>query len=164
MSGCPETANVVTKRGRGRLVDKLYPPYLCGCLTVSAVPFLCPGLGDLPAGGSGARALRRVDRAPVRADLIAYAQALGSLHVWSMGRAGELADLRGRYVPGAQAGTRWLDAIQQGKDLFLAAAATLGLAIGGVREEIDQLARDIGGNELPRLGARRRMPGQCAPR
>jgi Ser/Thr protein kinase RdoA (MazF antagonist) len=56
-----------------------------------------------------------------------------------MSRAAELADLWGRHVPGAQLRTKWMDAIQRGTQPFLSAAAALGVAVGGVADEIGQL-------------------------
>jgi len=94
---------------------------------------------DLPPGGSLADSLLMGNRERAEADLVAYAQALGSLHVWSMGRADELADLRARYAPGVELSTRLPGAIERGKESFLAMAATLGLAAGGVADEIDEL-------------------------
>jgi aminoglycoside phosphotransferase (APT) family kinase protein len=96
-------------------------------------------LEDLGEGTSLADSLLAGGRSRVQADLIAYAQALGSLHSWSMGRAGELADLRVRHAPGEPAVTRWPDAIRRGTEPFLSVAATLGLAAGGVADEIGQL-------------------------
>jgi aminoglycoside/choline kinase family phosphotransferase len=55
---------------------------------------------DLGPGASLAGSLLGTERERAQADLIAYAQALGSLHAWSMGGADELADLRARYAPG----------------------------------------------------------------
>jgi len=96
-------------------------------------------LEDLGEGASLADSLLAGGRSRVQADLIAYAQALGSLHAWSMGRAGELDGLLVRHVPGQPAVTGWLDAIQRGTEPFLAAAAALGVAANGVEGEISQL-------------------------
>jgi hypothetical protein len=49
---------------------------------------------DLGPGGSLAGSLLDGDRQRAQADLISYAEALGSMHAWSMGRPGELAELR----------------------------------------------------------------------
>ena len=54
---------------------------------------------DLGPGASLADALLAGDRERARADLVSYAEALGAMHAWSMGRPGELADLRARYAP-----------------------------------------------------------------
>jgi Ser/Thr protein kinase RdoA (MazF antagonist) len=94
---------------------------------------------DLGAGASLAGSLLGTDRDRARADLIAYAEALGSLHAWSMSRAGELADLRARYAPAAAPGPAWMGAAARGRDAFLGAAATLGLTVGGVEPEIAEL-------------------------
>jgi Phosphotransferase enzyme family len=94
---------------------------------------------DLPPGGSLADSLLTGQRGRAQADLVAYAQALGSLHVWSMGRGGELADLQARYAPGAEVSQRLVGAIERGRESFLAVAATLGLSVGGVGGEIDEL-------------------------
>ena len=96
-------------------------------------------LEDLGEGASLADSLLAGGRSRVQADLIAYAQALGSLHAWSMGHGGELDGLVVRHAPGQPAVTGWLDAIQRGTEPFLAAAAALGVAVGGVADEIGQL-------------------------
>jgi Ser/Thr protein kinase RdoA (MazF antagonist) len=96
-------------------------------------------LEDLGEGASLADSLLAGGRSRVQADLIAYAQALGSLHAWSVGRGGELDGLLVRHAPGQPAVTGWLDAIQRGTAPFVAAAAALGVAVGGVADEIGQL-------------------------
>jgi len=96
-------------------------------------------LEDLGEGASLADSLLAGGRSRIQADLIAYAQALGSLHAWSMGRRGSLDGLLVRHAPGQPAVTGWLDAIQRGTEPFLAAAAALGVAVGGVADEIGQL-------------------------
>ncbi len=110
-------------------------PRLLGADTAAGILLL----EDLGEGASLADSLLAGGPGRVQADLIAYAQALGSLHAWSMGRGGELADLRIRHAPGEPAVTGWLDAIQRGTEPFLSAAATLGVAVGGVADEIGQL-------------------------
>ena len=73
---------------------------------------------DLGPGPSLADSLLTGDRPRVRADLVSYAEALGSMHAWSMGRPRD---------PGL--GTPpWPDAVARGKDAFLGAAVSLGLA------------------------------------
>jgi len=94
---------------------------------------------DLGPGASLAGSLLGTERERAQADLIAYAQALGLMHAWSMGRAGELADLRARHAPGAAAGPAWMGAAGRGGAAFTGAAATLGLATGGVEREIAEL-------------------------
>jgi hypothetical protein len=96
-------------------------------------------LEDLGEGTSLADSLLAGGRSRVQADLIAYAQALGSLHAWSIGRGGELDSPLVRPAPGQPAVTGWLDAIQLGTAPFLTAAAALGVAVGGVADEIGQL-------------------------
>src|SRR6516165_141113 len=96
-------------------------------------------LEDLGEGASLADSLLAGGRSRIQADLIAYAQALGSLHAWSMGRRGSLDGLLVRHAPGQPAVTGWLDAIQRGTEPFLAAAAALGVAVGGVADEIGEL-------------------------
>ena len=96
-------------------------------------------LEDLGEGTSLADSLLAGERSRVQADLIAYAKALGSLHAWSMGRAGGLAGLRVRHAPGEPAVTGWLDAIRRGTEPFLSAAAVLGVPVGGVADEIGEL-------------------------
>src|SRR5690348_6214937 len=94
---------------------------------------------DLGEGATLADSLMAAGRERVQAELIAYARALGSLHAWSMGHAAEAAGLRARRGRGDEAGPRWRDAVQRGKEPFLAAAAMLGVACHGVAEEIDQV-------------------------
>jgi Ser/Thr protein kinase RdoA (MazF antagonist) len=85
---------------------------------------------DLGPGPSLADSLLTGDRARVRADLVSYAEALGSMHAWSMGRP-----------PDSRLGTPpWPDAVARGKDAFLGMAASLGLATAGAGTEIDQLS------------------------
>ena len=98
---------------------------------------------DLGDGATLADSLMAAGRERVQAELIAYAEALGSLHAWSMGHRDEAAGLRARHGPGDDAGPRWRDAVQRGKAPFLAAAATLGVASDGVAAEIDQVHRMI---------------------
>jgi Ser/Thr protein kinase RdoA (MazF antagonist) len=100
-------------------------------------------LEDLGDGATLADSLMAAGRERVQAELIAYARALGSLHTWSMSHAGEAAGLRARHGQGDEAGPRWRDAVQRGKEPFLAAAAALGVASHGVAEEIDQVHRMI---------------------
>ena len=84
---------------------------------------------DLGPGASLADSLLTGDRSRVRADLVSYAEALGSMHAWSMGRP---KDPRLGTPP-------WPGAVARGKDAFLAAAVSLGLAAGAAGTEIDQL-------------------------
>src|SRR6516165_1423591 len=83
---------------------------------------------DLGPGASLADALLADDRERARADLVSYAQALGAMHAWSMGRPGELASLRARYAPQASLSPAWLGTVAYGRDAFLGAVASLGLA------------------------------------
>jgi Ser/Thr protein kinase RdoA (MazF antagonist) len=85
---------------------------------------------DLGPGPSLADSLLTGDRSRVRADLVSYAEALGSIHAWSIGRPG---DPRLEAPP-------WPGAVARGKDAFLAAAAALGLATAGAGTEIGQLS------------------------
>jgi hypothetical protein len=64
---------------------------------------------DLGPGASLADSLLTGDRSRVRADLVSYAGALGSVHAWSMGRP---RDPRLGTPP-------WPDAVARGKDAFL---------------------------------------------
>jgi Ser/Thr protein kinase RdoA (MazF antagonist) len=98
---------------------------------------------DLGDGATLADSLMAAARERVAADLIAYAQALASLHAWSMGHPAEAAGLRARHGPGDDGAPRWRDAVQRGKAPFLATAATLGVPSEGVAEEIDQVHRMI---------------------
>ena len=90
----------------------------------------------------------------MQAELIAYAEALGSLHAWSMGHTSEAARVRARHGPGDGAAPRWRDAVQRGKEPFLATLAALGVASGGVAKEIDQVHRMIIGQAAQRHGLR----------
>jgi Ser/Thr protein kinase RdoA (MazF antagonist) len=85
---------------------------------------------DLGPGPSLADSLLTGDRSRVRADLVSYAEALGSMHAWSMTRP---RDPRLGTPP-------WPGAVARGKDAFLGAAVSLGLAAAGAGTEIDQLA------------------------
>jgi Ser/Thr protein kinase RdoA (MazF antagonist) len=98
---------------------------------------------DLGDGATLADSLMAAGRERAQAELIAYARALGSLHAWSMGHATEAVGARPRHGRGGGAGPRWRDAVQRGKEPFLAAMATLGVASHGVAEEIDQVHRMI---------------------
>ena len=84
---------------------------------------------DLGRGPSLADSLLTGDRSRVRADLVSYAEALGSMHAWSMGRP---RDPRLGTPP-------WPDDVARGKDAFLGAALSLGLATLAAGTEIDQL-------------------------
>ena len=85
---------------------------------------------DLGPGPSLADSLLAGDRSRVRADLVSYAGALGSVHAWSMGRPG---DPRLAVPP-------WPGVAARGADAFLGAAASLGLAATGAATEIGQLS------------------------
>jgi Ser/Thr protein kinase RdoA (MazF antagonist) len=85
---------------------------------------------DLGPGPSLADSLLTGDCPRVRADLVSYAGALGSVHAWSMGRP---RDPRLGTPP-------WPDAVARGKDAFLGAAVSLGLAAAAAGAEIDQLS------------------------
>lgn len=100
---------------------------------------------DLGEGSSLADSLMAGSRDRVQADLVAYARALGSLHAWSMGHPGGLAELRAKLAPGAAPETRWLDVIRRHGPVFLSAAASLGVAVDGVAEEIDQILAMVSG-------------------
>jgi len=100
---------------------------------------------DLGPGASLADALLAGDPERARAGLVAYAEALAAMHAWSMSRPGELAGLRARYAPQAPLGPSWLDAVERGRDAFLGAVASLGLAAGGAGAEIDELSLILNG-------------------
>jgi Ser/Thr protein kinase RdoA (MazF antagonist) len=85
---------------------------------------------DLGPGPSLAGSLLTGDRSRVRADLVSYAEALGSVHAWSMRRP---RDPRLGIPP-------WPGAVARGKDAFVGAAVSLGLAAADARTEIDQLS------------------------
>jgi len=100
---------------------------------------------DLGPGASLADALLAGDPERARAGLVAYAEALAAMHAWSMSRPGELASLRARYAPQAPLGPSWLDAVERGRDAFLGAVASLGLAAAGAGAEIDELSLILNG-------------------
>jgi hypothetical protein len=93
---------------------------------------------DLGPDVSLADSLLTGGRERAEADLIAYARALGSMHAWTMQRAGESA---GRAVEEPA----WLTVIANGKEPFLAAAALMGLPIDGVAGEIDEITVTLRG-------------------
>jgi len=85
---------------------------------------------DLGPGPSLADSLLTGDRSRVRADLISYAEALGSVHAWSMRRPRD-----------PSFGTPpWPGAVARGKDALLGAAASLGLPAADAGTEVDQLS------------------------
>jgi aminoglycoside phosphotransferase (APT) family kinase protein len=84
---------------------------------------------DLGPGPSLADSLLTGDRSRVRADLVSYAEALGSMHAWSIGKPSDPC-LGAPPWPGVAA---------RDKDAFLGAAISLGLAAAGAGTEIDQL-------------------------
>jgi Phosphotransferase enzyme family len=94
---------------------------------------------DLGPGATLADSLLTGGREQAQAALIAYAGALGSLHAWSAGQPGRLAELRARHAPGATTAPRWMAAIGPGRDAFLGAAAGLGLPVAGAGDEIGGL-------------------------
>jgi Ser/Thr protein kinase RdoA (MazF antagonist) len=85
---------------------------------------------DLGPGASLAGSLLVGDRSRVQADLVSYAEALGAMHAWSMGRP---RDPRLGTPP-------WPGAVARGKDAFLGAAVSLDLAAAAAGTEIDQLS------------------------
>lgn len=85
---------------------------------------------DLGPGPSLADSLLTGDRSRVRADLVSYAGALGAMHAWSMRRP---RDSRLGTPP-------WPHAVVRGKDAFLGAAASVGLAAVAAGTEIDHLS------------------------
>ena len=85
---------------------------------------------DLGPGPSLAGSLLAGDRWRVRADLVSYAGALGSMHAWSMGRP---RDPRLGTPP-------WPHAVARGKDAFPGAAVSPGLAAVATGTEIGQLS------------------------
>jgi hypothetical protein len=91
---------------------------------------------DLGAGPSLAGSLLAGRRDRIQADLIAYARALATLHAWSMSRPAELAALRARHAPRAALEPAWMGAVERGREAFLGAVTTLGLATDGLDDEI----------------------------
>jgi hypothetical protein len=107
-------------------------PQLLGADTEAGIMLM----EDLGPGPSLADSLLAGQFGQARADLIAYARALGRLHAWSGSRGAELAALRARYAPGATLEPAWIGAIERGRAAFLGVAAGLGLATDGVEDEI----------------------------
>jgi hypothetical protein len=101
---------------------------------------------DLGPGPSLADSLLTGEPGQAKADLIAYARALGRLHAWSRSRGDELAALRARYAPGAALEPTWMGAIERGRGAFLRVAAELGLATDGVDDEISGLGALMSGS------------------
>lgn len=138
----PEVAALELLRGMPEPVA----PRLLGTDTAAGILVM----EDLGPGTSLADSLLTGSRERAQADLIAYAQALASMHAWSMGqgagpqprRAGPQA---GRAGPQARPGPQWLDAIGRDKKPFLAVAASLGLAVTGVASEIDHITAMLRG-------------------
>ena len=144
------------KRGQGPTSSQLFGDELAALDYLNAMPVpVAPRLlgadaqaglllmEDLGDGATLADSLMAAGRARVQGELIAYAEALGSLHAWSMGHASEAARLRARHGLKDGAAPRWRDAVHRGKEPFLTAAAALGVAGDGVAEEIDQVHRMI---------------------
>jgi Ser/Thr protein kinase RdoA (MazF antagonist) len=100
---------------------------------------------DLGPGPSLADALLGGDRERAQTDLVAYAEALGSMHAWSVGRPAGLASLRTRYAPEAPPGPAWLEALARGRAAFTGAMGSLGLAADGAGAEIDELPNLVNG-------------------
>jgi aminoglycoside phosphotransferase (APT) family kinase protein len=94
---------------------------------------------DLGPSSSLAHSLLARDRGRAKADLIAYARALGAMHSWSIGRSAEFAGIRASRAPEAAQAPEWMGAIVGGKAEFLAVTARLGLRDGGSGSEIDSL-------------------------
>jgi Ser/Thr protein kinase RdoA (MazF antagonist) len=95
---------------------------------------------DLGPGRSLADSLLTGDRSRVQADLVSYAEALGSMHAWSMGQPRDPS----------LGPPPWLAAVARDKDAFLGAAASLGLATVAAGTEVDQLSLLL--NETGYLG------------
>ena len=92
---------------------------------------------ELPLGRSLAHSLLGSDPDAARADLIAYATALGSLHAWSSGHIEEF----GRHSP-----RPWsVERIDSNRARFLRIAAELGAVTDSVDTEIDAIVRLLEG-------------------
>ena len=100
---------------------------------------------DLGPGPSLADALLGEDRERAQAGLVAYAEALGAMHAWSMGRPEGLASLRTRYAPEAPPGPSWLEALARGRASFTGAMGLLGLSADGTGAEIDEIPHLLNG-------------------
>ena len=117
------------KRGQGPASSQLFGDELAALDYLNAMPVpVAPRLlgadaqagvllmEDLGDGATLADSLMAAGRERVQAELIGYAEALGSLHAWSMGHASEAARLRARHGPRDGAGPRWRDAVHRGKE------------------------------------------------
>jgi Ser/Thr protein kinase RdoA (MazF antagonist) len=118
---------------------------------------------DLGPGASLADSLLTGELDQARADLVAYARALGRLHAWSGSQGDELAALRTRYAPGAPLEPAWMGAIERGREAFLGVAAGLGLATDGVGDEISGLGALMSGSGLSGSGYLGLVHGDACP-
>jgi Ser/Thr protein kinase RdoA (MazF antagonist) len=118
---------------------------------------------DLGPGPSLADSLLTGGLDQAKADLIAYARALGRLHAWSRSRGDELAALRARYAPGAALEPAWTGAIERGREAFLGVAAELGVATDGVEDEISGLGALMSGPGLSGFGYLGLVHGDACP-
>lgn len=94
---------------------------------------------DLGPGSSLAHTLLTGDRDRAEADLISYARTLGSMHSWSIGRAGEFEALWERHAAPAPAEPELLERVTEGTGPFLTVAERLALPRRGAADEIASL-------------------------
>lgn len=95
---------------------------------------------DLPAGGSLADSLLLGNAIQARADLVAYARALGSLHAWSHDRIGDYESLLQRYAPGTAWRTWWSYWAEQNRKALLSLVEELGVEPAAAGRELDEIA------------------------
>lgn len=94
---------------------------------------------DLPAGASLADSLLVGSAPEARADLLAYARALGSLHAWSHERIGDYEALLERCVPGTAWRTWWTYRAERNRKALLRLVKDLGIQPAAVGRELDQM-------------------------
>jgi Ser/Thr protein kinase RdoA (MazF antagonist) len=103
---------------------------------------------ELPPGHSLADSLLGDDRDLARADLVAYAEALGAIHAWSAGRLDAWDAARRRRGLPDDARSWWVTTLLARRDGFLALVADLGLPTAGVAGELDEVV-DVLDGEAP---------------
>jgi Ser/Thr protein kinase RdoA (MazF antagonist) len=95
---------------------------------------------ELPMGRSLADSLLGTDEALATADLIAFAEALARVHVWSSGRDD---------LPAAAAQPWWAAAVERGRGPFLELFARFGIAAPEVDAVIDDVLDEVRGGGYP---------------
>ncbi len=114
---------------------------------------------DLAVERTLADSLLGPDVARARADVVAYAEALGAIHAWSIGRAAEHSAVRRAHGMDDGGGGWWVRVIGRQRSGFLAAAADLGIGLrpdragpaiaAQIDAEIDTVERLLDGGRRP---------------